>query len=117
MPSIEQLMRVSRLPCVYVFVTEMTPGDLLWEQSSAEQVFFASALRVIAQGSNYDILEKTIYRYTDALYQMLRNDLYLKSSGWEISRVSKAYSATEATDPLLKAGQVSFTVVVEDVVG
>lgn len=107
-------MRVSSLPCIYIFVVEMTPGDI-YEQESAARDHYSAALKIIDQGSNYATLEKIIYRYTDALYQMLRADMFLSASGWAISNISKAYSATEATDPLLKAGQVSFTVTVEDV--
>lgn len=115
MASIEQLMRVNRLPCIYVFVVEMTPGALLFQQDDTEQMVFAASLKLIDQGTSYDTLEKSIYRYTDALYQIMRADMYLASSGWAVSNVAKAYSATEPSDPLLKAGQVSFSVTVEDV--
>ena len=102
---------IDRFPGVLIFVTDLTPGTLLmFQQEEVEEDVMAAAIRVVNEGTNAEVLEKSIYRYTHAIYNMMRYDRFLSGLGWFVDRPAKHYSAIEPSEPLLKAGQVSFIV-------
>lgn len=115
--EVDKIERFDRFPCAFVFVTDLTPvAELFFEQDTADRVAAACGIRVIDQGADEEILEKRLYRMTDAIYRMMRHDMFLSSSGMLIQSIEKAYSAVSPYENMLfKAGQVSFTVVVADV--
>lgn len=105
----ELLERINRFPCAYCYVTETRP-ILFYEQESAEQIQFLAGIKIIDQGTSRSILEKKIYRYTHAVYSMMRSDIVISDSGWEVTDLIKAYSGTVPSQPLLKSGAVVFKV-------
>ena len=115
--EIDKIERFDRFPCAFVFITDVTPlAEIVFEQETADRVSLACGIRVIDQGTDEVVLEKKLYRMTDAVYRMVRHDMYLSGSGYAVMEVSKAYSAVAPYQNILfKAGQVSFMVVVSDV--
>lgn len=111
--SEDELHRINNFPCAFIYVRGIAPEDEL------EQDEYITALdcgiKIIDVGSHRDILEKKLYRYTDAIYRMLRSDPYLSETGWTVTDISQAFAATEPLEPLVKAGLVTFTVLMDAV--
>lgn len=105
----ELLERINRFPCAYCYVTETRPLSI-FEQENADMIQFLAGIKVIDQGTSRSILEKKIYRYTHAIYSMMRSDTFLSDSGWAVTDLVKVYSGTVPSQPLLKAGAVNFMV-------
>lgn len=110
----DELMRINRTPCVFVYVTDVSP-EIEFEQEETDYTALGCGIKVIDRGSSREVLEKKIYRYVDAVYRMMRDDMFLSESGWSVVDLSKAYSGTNPTSPLTKAGMVSFNVLIPSV--
>lgn len=114
--EIDRIDRFDNFPCAFVFVTDLSPiVEIAYEQEEADRVAVACGIRIVDQQADETILEKTLYRVVDAVYRMVRHNMFLNASGWAVEQVSKAYSAVEPYQSMLfKAGQVSFIVEVND---
>ena len=111
----DELDRIDRYPCVFCYVTEISSVPDFAEQETTRRSQFFCGLKIIDEGSAMDTLEKKLYRYTNAVWRMIRADMFLKDSGWMVDDVARIYSATTPTEPFLKAGLVSFTVMIPEV--
>jgi len=105
----ELLQRIDSFPCAFCFVSQITPVSI-YEQESADELQFLAGIKIIDQGTSRSILEKKIYRFTHAVYDMMRSDPFLSGSGWNVQDIAKYYAATTPSQPLIKAGMVSFSV-------
>lgn len=105
----ELLNRINRFPCAFCFVSEIQP-IAIYEQETADELQYLAGIKIVDQGTSRSILEKKIYRYTHATYDMMRSDRFLNGSGWYVENVAKAYAGTIPTQPLLKSGLVGFSI-------
>lgn len=105
----DELDRIDQYPCVFCYSTEIS-YPLTFEQETAAEARILAGIKVIDEGSDRVVLEKLIYRYTDAIFRTFLSDMYLCDSGYEIIDISKVYSATEPREPLIKAGMVSLVI-------
>ena len=110
----ELLERIDSFPCAFCFVSQITPVSI-YEQADSDQLQFLAGIKIVDQGTSRSILEKKVYRFTHAVYDMMREDPFLSGSGWSVQDISKYYSATTPSQPLIKAGMVSFNVTMASV--
>ena len=111
----DELHRISRYPCAFCYVTEISSVPDIFEQEEVEQTRYFCGIKIVDEGSAMNTLEKKMYRYTNAIWRMLRTDMFLKDSGWAVQDLARVYSATVPSTPFLKAGMVSFTVKMAEV--
>jgi hypothetical protein len=111
--SENELQRINNYPCIFIYVRDVSP-EVELEQDEYVDVLDCG-IKVIDVGSHRDILEKKLYRYTDAIYRVVKSNLYLSGNGWAVSDLSQNFAATEPLEPLVKAGLVSFTVLMPSV--
>jgi len=113
----ELLVQINRFPCAFCYVSQITTVSSApyYEQDDADQLQCLAGIKIVDQGSSRSILEKKIYRFTHAVYEMMRDDPWLSSAGWSVQNIGKYYAATTPSQPLIKAGLVSFSVVMPSV--
>lgn len=102
---------IQAYPCAYCYVSNVDFLVEFEQDNTVARLTTTAGVNIIHRSNNSPILEKLVYRYTDSVYRMMLNDMYISGSGWKIMSIVKDYTAVLLADDFLyKQGSVAFTV-------
>ena len=106
--SIDTTPEVSNMPALTLMCWNESAtfeGEQAWDQWDLD-----CAVRLWNSGYDQVNLTKSVYRYTEAIFRIVRTTFLALSGIENVHTIRKDYSSVSPTDPLFQASEVSFSV-------